>query len=205
MHQAQLGVWLHSTRCAPPPAAGSCIRAPNRRAAVLPSAHLAPLTRPLAVVCLMWTCCGCAFTVPPSAVACLLTYLSCSFPRPFVQYCACFFLLYELSTPFMHVRQFCIMLGKTDTLLFKMANVLFPLAFFLCRIVAGLVFSWDWAFHQWDFLHNDPRRDTASVLICYYLYVAVRAHCDVQHYWRFSYEKCAFHGASCSTTFHDNG
>ena len=42
------------------------------------------------------------FTV--HAVACLITYAVCSYPRPFVHYCACFFLLYELSTPFMHLR-----------------------------------------------------------------------------------------------------
>lgn len=115
-----------------------------------------------------------------SAVACLITYFACSYPRPFVQYCACFFLLYELSTPFMHVRQFCILLGKTDTLLFKMANVLFPLAFLCFRLVAGLSFSYDWAYHQWNFLQNDERRDTPSTLICCYLYVAVRTHCTVE-------------------------
>ena len=38
------------------------------------------------------------------AVACLITYAVCSYPRPFVHYCACFFLLFELSTPFMHLR-----------------------------------------------------------------------------------------------------
>lgn len=108
-------------------------------------------------------------------MACLITYLVCSSPKPFVHYCACFFLLYELSTPFMHVRQFCIMLKKTDTLVFKLANALFPLTFFAFRLVAGLAFSYDWAYRQWTFLTSDPRRDTASTAICCYLYAAVRS------------------------------
>ena len=94
------------------------------------------------------------------AVACLITYAVCSYPRPFVHYCACFFLLFELSTPFMHLRtppkllpalgsgwlhrgpakrhlarevartsvvvrtgHFCILLKRTDSLLFQASNV----------------------------------------------------------------------------------
>lgn len=111
--------------------------------------------------------------VDVAAVACLITYFVCSYPRPFVQYCACFFLLYELSTPFMHIRQFCIMLKKTDTVVFKLANALFPLTFFAIRLVAGLAFSYNWAFSQWEFLTTHPQRDMTSVAVCCYLYVAV--------------------------------
>jgi hypothetical protein len=110
-----------------------------------------------------------------AAVACLITYFVCSYPRPFVHYCACFFLLYELSTPFMHIRQFCIALKKTDTVVFKLANALFPLVFFAVRLVAGITFSYDWAYRQWEFVNTHPERDTAAIAVCCYLYVAVRA------------------------------
>ena len=125
----------------------------------------------LSRVCLPYSCSVCAVDV--AAVACLITYFVCSYPRPFVHYAACFFLLYELSTPFMHIRQFCIMLNKTDTLVFKLANALFPLTFFAIRLVLGIAFSYDWAFRQWDFLTTHPQRDAASIAVCCYLYVAV--------------------------------
>ena len=91
-----------------------------------------------------------------AAVACLITYFVCSYPRPFVHYCACFFLLYELSTPFMHIRQFCIALKKTDTVVFKLANALFPLVFFAVRLVEGITFSYYWSYRQCDFVNTPP-------------------------------------------------
>lgn len=56
---------------------------------------------------------------------------------------ACF-LMWELSTPFLYLRWFLIKTNRTDGSLMSIANVLFALAFFGCRIVAGPILSWEY-------------------------------------------------------------
>ena len=55
---------------------------------------------------------------------------------------ACF-LMWELSTPFLYLRWFLIKTNRSNGTLMSIANVLFALAFFGCRIVAGPILSWE--------------------------------------------------------------
>jgi len=62
--------------------------------------------------------------------------------HPFVHYHATLFLLFELSTPFLHARGLLIDLKHTKTKLFPAVNYIFAFVFFCVRICWGLPFSW---------------------------------------------------------------
>lgn len=54
--------------------------------------------------------------------------------------------LFELSTPFLNFRQFCIASGRTDSRLFLASNVAFSLTFFFVRIVYGYPISFQFVY-----------------------------------------------------------
>jgi hypothetical protein len=54
-----------------------------------------------------------------------------------MHYLAANFLMWELSTPFLYFRWYLIKSNMGDGRLMAVANVLFALAFFGCRVVAG--------------------------------------------------------------------
>lgn len=81
---------------------------------------------------------GYAFLFHGATCACL--YLMAS--NSFLHLAAPFFLLFEMSTPFLHVRWLLIQLKMTDTMLFKFVNLGFAGMFFLARLVVGLPVSW---------------------------------------------------------------
>ncbi len=76
------------------------------------------------------------------AICCIFVYSSCLFP--ITQYWGCVFLLYELSTPLLHLRHFMVLLKKTDTTFFQIVQVSFALVFFIVRIVMGFYMSFYW-------------------------------------------------------------
>ena len=62
--------------------------------------------------------------------------------HPYVHYHGTLFLLFELSTPFLHARGLLIDLKHTKTALFPAINYIFAFVFFAVRICWGLPFSW---------------------------------------------------------------
>lgn len=101
------------------------------------------------------------------AAACILVYLLCFVPEPFIQYSGCFFLLFELSTPFLHVRMILIMAGKTDTLLFKVCHYTFPLTFLVVRILAGVPVSIFWFREMIALVAENTTGTPTAVAVCY--------------------------------------
>lgn len=82
------------------------------------------------------------------AVACTFVYASAM--APFLHWHGLFFLLFEASTPFLHLRWLLIKLGWTKGLMFPIVNYGFALAFFLVRLAIG----WPVSFYWWgDMLH----------------------------------------------------
>lgn len=73
------------------------------------------------------------------AVTCLSLYLIAL--HGFVHLAAPCFLLFELSTPFLHIRWLLISLKQTASLAFKIVNPIFGLTFVLVRILIGYPMS----------------------------------------------------------------
>ncbi len=76
------------------------------------------------------------------AICCLFIYMNCLFPV--MQYYGCLFLLFELSTPLLHIRQFFILAKKNSGALFSLVQYSFALVFFLVRLVGGFYMSYYW-------------------------------------------------------------
>jgi hypothetical protein len=57
--------------------------------------------------------------------------------RPFVNYYACTFILYELSSPFLNIHWFCDKLNMTGTTIQLVNGIVLLCTFFSCRIVWG--------------------------------------------------------------------
>lgn len=74
------------------------------------------------------------------AVFCTVLY-GCA-AQPFLHYAATLFLLFELSTPLLHLRWLLLQLKQADTVLFKATNYGFALCFFVVRLVLGIPLSW---------------------------------------------------------------
>jgi hypothetical protein len=74
--------------------------------------------------------------------------------------------------------QFCILCQNTDSWLFKVANVMFPLTFLLVRLCMGIPFSYIWGQKLWVLLQTG---NPSAVLAgkSYVLYGAVCALCVV--------------------------
>ncbi|CAN9166768.1 unnamed protein product [Alternaria alternata] len=67
---------------------------------------------------------------------CALSVFSLGF-RPFVNYYACTFILYELSSPFLNIHWFCDKLNMTGTTIQLVNGIVLLCTFFSCRIVWG--------------------------------------------------------------------
>ncbi|KAI4710955.1 hypothetical protein J4E89_004545 [Alternaria sp. Ai002NY15] len=67
---------------------------------------------------------------------CALCVFSLGF-RPFVNYYACTFILYELSSPFLNIHWFCDKLNMTGTTIQLVNGIILLCTFFSCRIVWG--------------------------------------------------------------------
>jgi len=57
--------------------------------------------------------------------------------RPFVNYYACIFILYELSSPFLNIHWFCDKLNMTGSTVQLINGIMLLCTFFCCRIVWG--------------------------------------------------------------------
>jgi hypothetical protein len=76
------------------------------------------------------------------ALACLCVF-TCAL-KPMLHYMAAITLLYEASTPFLHVRSAMIQAGTTDGPIFQALQLSFAASFFIARIVVGY-----WKCYQW--------------------------------------------------------
>lgn len=106
--------------------------------------------------------------------------------KPFINYYACIFLIFELSNPFLNIRWFSIkyqftpqnknstaknpkkqsMVGNFLTKFFLINEVVFMLTFFNCRIVWGFV-QIGLLINDFVIVRNDPRMDylSASIIV----------------------------------------
>ncbi|KAL6949106.1 hypothetical protein ACO0QE_001596 [Hanseniaspora vineae] len=101
--------------------------------------------------------------------------------KPFINYYACIFLIFELSNPFLNIRWFSIkyqftsladskkktVLGSLLTKFFLINEIVFMLTFFNCRIVWGFV-QIGLLINDFVIVRNDPRMDflSASIIVC---------------------------------------
>ena len=69
-------------------------------------------------------------------VTCFTCYLVAQ--APFLNYHAAWFLLFELSTPFMQVRQILLMTGQKKSEAFGLVQTMFGVSFVVVRLVLGL-------------------------------------------------------------------
>ncbi|KAF1946068.1 DUF887-domain-containing protein [Clathrospora elynae] len=67
---------------------------------------------------------------------CALCVFSLGF-RPFINYYACTFILYELSSPFLNIHWFCDKLNMTGSTIQLVNGIVLLVTFFSCRIVWG--------------------------------------------------------------------
>jgi len=102
------------------------------------------------------------------AAACCLVYFFCSWPQPFIQYSGCFFLLFELSTPFLHCRGIMLLAKTTDNLVFTACHYMFPIVFFLVRIVAGVPVSYFWFLDMIELVWSG-KANYPLIAVCYML------------------------------------
>ncbi|KAF1832089.1 DUF887-domain-containing protein [Decorospora gaudefroyi] len=88
--------------------------------------------------------------------------------RPFVNYYACTFILYELSSPFLNIHWFCDKLNMTGTTLQLVNGIVLLCTFFSCRIVWGSyqslrVFTDVYhAYHAGPVVRSDPESGKLS-------------------------------------------
>lgn len=96
------------------------------------------------------------------AIAALLVY--CLGFRPFVNYYACVFILWELSTPFLNVHWFMDKLGKTGTPAQLYNGIALLFTFFSCRLVYGTYSSFR-VFHDiWSAINVNPSAESLESL-----------------------------------------
>lgn len=61
----------------------------------------------------------------------------CIFSIPYYQYYGMIFLLYEFSSPYVHIMYFLLKLDLDKTIIFKIIQTIFVSAFFIVRIIMG--------------------------------------------------------------------
>jgi len=90
-------------------------------------------------------------------IACTFVYASALYP--FLHYWGLFFLLYELSTPFLHARWMALQFGmhKSSPRLFAVIQYTFVIAFVLVRLVAGSYSSYFWWCEMLSLLNGSYR------------------------------------------------
>ncbi|KAI8607382.1 TLC domain-containing protein [Chytriomyces sp. MP71] len=72
---------------------------------------------------------------------CAFTVYALSF-KPFIMYYGAVFILYELSTPFLHIHWLCDKVGLTGTTLQFVNGIVLLVTFFCARLVFGFYQSW---------------------------------------------------------------
>jgi hypothetical protein len=114
------------------------------------------------------------------AVGCLFMFSNCHYP--YIQYYGCIFLLYELSTPFLHLRGLLINAKCTDGILFKTVQFLFALTFFVVRIVIGWPTLIGWIQDMWGQYQSGQAHSELLILI--YLFFGLSLNI-LNIYWFF--------------------
>jgi hypothetical protein len=113
------------------------------------------------------------------ASSCLLCYLFGQFP--FLNYWGAYFLLFELSTPLLHVRKAMLVTGNKESPWMPTVENAFGLLFFVARIVVGIPMS----LLVWrDLLRllAEPEKAHSTLIIYYYL-AADTLLCGLNVYW----------------------
>jgi len=77
------------------------------------------------------------------AIACFFVYAN-SLPG-FLHYHGLFFLLFEASSPFLHVRWYLYLTGRDNSVMYTVAQTTFGLAFLVVRLLIG----WPVSFYWW--------------------------------------------------------
>lgn len=110
--------------------------------------------------------------------ACLFVFLAGL--RPFQQYMCLVVLLFESSTPFLHLRKFLIQTQRGDGLAYTVVSVLFALFFFVSRIAVGLPASYAWWKRMLALLASGDAHNEVVV----YLYLACNLLlCGLNLWW----------------------
>ncbi|KAL2684923.1 hypothetical protein Neosp_006016 [[Neocosmospora] mangrovei] len=94
------------------------------------------------------------------AIAALLVY-SLGF-RPFLNYYACVFILWELSTPFLNVHWFMDKVGMTGTKAQLYNGLMLLFTFFTCRLVYGTYMSVSVFKDVWAGINTHPNVETLT-------------------------------------------
>lgn len=129
------------------------------------------------------------------AVSCLLCYVFGQFP--FLNYWGAYFLLFELSTPLLHLRKAMLVTGNKHSPWFITVETAFALAFFAARIAVGLPMSvmvWQ---DLLDLLTNTPHEVHSHFVIYFYL-VANTALCGLNVFWFWNMAKKKLLGSAKS-------
>ena len=100
-----------------------------------------------------------------------------------LHYMGASFLMWEISTPFLYFRWYLIKAGKGHTMLMHIANMLFAVAFFGCRIVYGPIMSWNfWKSSGLD-LANPRVVDGIPSAVTYSYRTAMFVLNGLNYYW----------------------
>ena len=113
------------------------------------------------------------------AMSCLLCYVFGQFP--FLNYWGVYFLLFEISTPLLHLRKAMLVTGNKQSKWFSRVEVGFALAFFIARIVVGIPMSilvWQ---DLLDLL-NEPHLVHSHFVVYFYL-LANTLLCGLNIFW----------------------
>lgn len=113
------------------------------------------------------------------AVACLLCYVFGQYP--FLNYWGVYFLLFELSTPLLHLRKLYLITGRTDSPEFPLIERMFGATFFASRILMGIPVSGLVWRDLLALLNNADQ--VHSHLVVYYYLVANLALCSLNVFW----------------------
>jgi len=125
------------------------------------------------------------------AVSCLLCYVFGQFP--FLNYWGAYFLLFELSTPLLHLRKAMLLTGNKSSPWFAFVEKAFALAFFVARIAVGIPMS---AMVWQDLLDllKSPHKVHSHFVVYFYL-VANTALCGLNVFWFWNMVKKKLAGA----------
>lgn len=110
---------------------------------------------------------------------------------------ACF-LMWELSTPFLYFRWFLIKTNRTDSILMVIANALFALSFFGCRIAAGPFLTMGYLNASEEEISSQralqPRDNPIPISMLYVYKVALMVLNGLNYYWFYNIVKIAVTG-----------
>lgn len=88
---------------------------------------------------------------------------------PLFHYHGMFFLAYELSTPFYHIRWFLGKIGKENSTVYIWVTRLFVVTFFVVRIIMGFTKSWEWYILIWPYVTGKRECHSRFVFLGYIL------------------------------------